>query len=300
MLKQLSSKKAHTYDWIDLEAPDESELHELALRYGLHEALVNDALQLDHLPKYEHLKDYVFVILRSYDESNDIEADTVSELTNKLAVFMSESFVISIHRNPWPDLERISQESVETGICEHPEHVLLEIVKAGLASFDVPAKKLTATIDRYEEKVFLKNRNRPVLKGLYFVKRKVDVIRRLLLLSYETVDKLDPAATTNAFSRDVRDLYVKQQTLFDSLSENTNHLLNIYFNISSQRTNETIRVLTIFSVFFMPLTFVVGIYGMNFKFMPELNWKLGYPGVILLMLIIVILIYFWFKKKRWL
>ena len=300
MRKQLSSKQAHTYDWIDLQAPDEAELHELAVRYGLHEALVNDALQSDHLPKYENLKDYVFLILRAYDDTNDIEADTVSELTNKLAVFMSDSFIISIHRNTWPDLERISQESVETGICEHPHHVLLEILKACLESFDIPAKKLTSTIDYFEEQVFLKNRNKPVLKGLYFVKRKVDVIRRILLLSFETVDKLDPADKTNAFSRDVRDLYVKQQTIFDSLSENTNHLLNIYFNISSQRTNETIRVLTIFSVFFMPLTFVVGIYGMNFRYMPELDWKMGYAGVMLLMLVIVVVIYFWFKRKRWL
>src|SRR5690606_343613 len=110
-----------------------------------------------------------------------------------------------------------------------------------------------------------KDRQKPVLKGLYFIKRKVDVIRRILLLTYEAVDKLDPPDKTNAYSRDIRDLYIKQQTIFDTLSENTNHLLNIYFNISSQRTNETIRVLTIFSVFFMPLTFIVGIYGMNFK-----------------------------------
>jgi magnesium transporter len=84
------------------------------------------------------------------------------------------------------------------------------------------------------------------------------------------------------------------------MSENTNHLLNIYFNISSQRTNETMRVLTIFSVFFMPLTFIVGIYGMNFHNMPELSWQYGYPATIAAMAIVTIVIYSWFRRKKWL
>jgi magnesium transporter len=70
--------------------------------------------------------------------------------------------------------------------------------------------------------------------------------------------------------------------------------------MSAQKTNETIRVLTIFSVFFMPLTFIVGIYGMNFKVMPELQWAWGYPVVMVLMLVVTIAIYIWFKKKKWL
>jgi magnesium transporter len=88
--------------------------------------------------------------------------------------------------------------------------------------------------------------------------------------------------------------------MFDALSDNIHQLLNIYFSASSQRTNETMRILTIFSVFFMPLTFIVGIYGMNFEFMPELGWKMGYPGVMGLMAVVTLLIYIWFKRKRWL
>jgi magnesium transporter len=84
------------------------------------------------------------------------------------------------------------------------------------------------------------------------------------------------------------------------MSENANHLLNIYFNISSQRTNETMRVLTIFSVFFMPLTFIVGIYGMNFHNMPELGWKWGYPLTLATMAVVTIIIYLWFRRKKWL
>src|SRR5690606_25685166 len=142
----------------------------------------------------------------------------------------------------------------------------------------------------------LKSRKVSLLKQLYFIKRKIDVIRRILLLTYEIIDKIDPPETSTAFTRDTRDLYVRMQNIFDSLSENTNQLLNVYFSVSAQRTNEIIRVLTIFSVFFMPLTFIVGIYGMNFAYMPELRSPWGYPAVLIAMIVVTVVIYRWFRN----
>lgn len=300
MIRNLAERNVHSYEWIDILAPDLNDLHEVADRYGLHEASVTDSLQPDHLPKYERIKNYTFIILRVFGSENDVEADTVQEVTNKIAVFISEKFIITIHRYEWQPLERISQNFVDTGECREPFHVLVEIVRAALLSYELPGRKLTSSIDYYEEQVFLKQRKAPLLKGLYFLKRKIDVIRRILLLTYEIIDRIDPPEKSNTYTRDVRDLYIKQQSIFDSLFENTNHLLAIYFNVSAQRTNEIIRILTIFSVFFMPLTFIVGIYGMNFDFMPELKWRWGYPGVMILMAVIVLVIYIWFKRKKWL
>lgn len=300
MLRQLTNKSQHSYTWIDMIGPERNELQETARQYGLLEQSVQDSLQPDHLPKYERLKHYTFSILRLYASDNDLEADTVQELSNKVAIFINEHYIITIHRKEWPALERINRDLVQTGECETPLHVYIEIVRATLQSFEEPARKLTQAMEYYEEHVFLKNKKRPILKGLYFLKRKVAVIQRILLLSYDIIDQVDPEENSNAYTRDVRDLYVKQQSIFDSLSENTNNLLNIYFNISAQKTNETIRILTIFSVFFLPLTFIVGIYGMNFEFMPELKWKLGYPGVYIIMAIVTISIYAWFKRKNWL
>src|SRR3546814_7630519 len=119
-----------------------------------------------------------------------------------------------------------------------------------------------------------------------------------MLLSYEIIDNIDSTGESDVYTRDLRDLYIRTQTLFDNLSENTAQLLSVYFPIASQRTNEIMRVLTVFSVFFMPLTFIAGIYGMNFKFMPELTWLYGYPAVLLVMVGISTGIYFWFKRKE--
>ena len=128
----------------------------------------------------------------------------------------------------------------------------------------------------------------------------MEVTRRILMLSHEIVDKMDVPGHSNTYTRDTRDLYVKLHNIYDTLFENMNHLVMVYFSISSQRTNEIVRVLTVFSVFFMPLTFIVGIYGMNFDFMPELRLKWGYPGVMILMGAITFGIYVWFKRRGWL
>ena len=300
MTRNLIETEGISYEWIDIIAPERSELQEIAKKYGLHEKSVNDCLQPDHLPKFEEISDINFIILRIYQPNAAADAETIQQITNKIAIFVSARFIITIHRQEWTEIQRINEELVAEGILKNPSHVLIEIVKAGLHSYDDPGTKLTETFEYYEKQVFLTTRKASMLKGLYFIKRKVDMIKKILFLSYEIIDKMDSPENTNAYSRDIRDLYVKQKSLFDLLSENTNHLLNIYFNISAQRTNETMRVLTIFSVFFMPLTFIVGIYGMNFEHMPELKWKWGYPGVMLLMVAVVVIVYVWFKKKKWL
>ena len=301
MITRLTAKhNGIPFDWIDITDPTEEELNTVATEYGLHSASVADCMQSGHLPKYEAFKDHTFIILRVCFTQPAVKADTVQELTSKIAVFISDSFIITIHRLPWEPLAHISQDYVLAGRCTNPHHVLNIIVKQGLTTFDETGLLLAQSLDYFEKQVFLTSRKTPLLKGLYFLKRKLDVIRRLLVLSSDVIDRIDPQGASNAYTRDVRDLYIKQKSLYDAMYENTNHLLNIYFNISAQRTNETIRVLTIFSVFFMPLTFIVGVYGMNFQHMPELRWQYGYPFAISMMVIVVLIIYIWFRRKKWL
>ena len=100
--------------------------------------------------------------------------------------------------------------------------------------------------------------------------------------------------------QDMRDQHLKMLTLYSQVLEDVNNLMNLSMSFAAKRTSEVMRILTVFSVFFMPLTFIVGIYGMNFKFMPELNKKWGYPAVLFFMAIVTVVIYLWFKRKKWL
>lgn len=300
MVTELTANSKLPFVWLDIVSPQADELQEIARQYSLHEESMADCMQPSHLPKYERLKNYTFIIFRVYAFDNEKVSDTVQEMTNKIAIFVGGKFIITIHTREWKPINQISRDMLESNDFNVPADILNEILLAGLHTYDEPGNNLTKSIEYYEKHIFLKSHYKaPLIKGLYYVKRKTDVIKRILLLSYDIIDKIDKPEATNAYTRDIRDLFVKQRSLFESLAENTNQLLNMYFNVSAHRTNETIRVLTIFSVFFMPLTFIVGVYGMNFEYLPEFKWKFGYAYVILLMAGVTAGIYFWFKKRRW-
>lgn len=298
MIIEFQQDVAEGFEWVDVFSPSKEELAAIAEKYELHPALVKDCLQPDHLPKYEKMDNYSFIIFRVHDESGVNDAHTVQELTHKLAVFYSPTFVITIHRSQQPLINKLMERGKEK---PYKTSMLLvnTIILTSLNTYLQPLNKLSDEIDYYESVIFLRPKRVPLLKGLYHFKRKIDLITRMIELSDEIVAAVD-AKVSRTQARETRDLYIKLKSHSSYLSENTLHLLNIYFSATSQRTNETMRVLTIFSVFFMPLTFIVGVYGMNFDYMPELKWLYGYPAVIIVMLAITIIIYIWFKRKKWL
>lgn len=289
-----------SWEWIDVENPGAEELQELGQKYGLHPSSVRDCLQPEHLPKYEIANEIVFIITRIYDAKAHIEADTIQELTNKLSIFYHENFIITVHRYPVDLSPEIVEKYIDTGLIKTPGSLLTRIVRSALRTFDDPAVKLADDLDYYETKTFLQAKPVSLTKGLYHLKRKVAVSKRVLKLSEVILVNMHLQKLSSTELQDLKDLYVHMTTLFDELNDSANHLVNTYISLSSQRTNEVMRVLTIFSVFFMPLTFIVGIYGMNFRFMPELNVWYGYPLVLLMMLLITAVIYVWFRRKGWL
>lgn len=289
-----------SWEWIDVENPGAEELQELGQKYGLHPSSVRDCLQPEHLPKYEIANNIVFIITRIYDAKAHIEADTIQELTNKLSIFYHEKFIITVHRYPVDLIPEIVEKYIDTGLIKTPGSLLTRIVRSALRTFDDPAVKLADDLDYYETKTFLQAKPVSLTKGLYHLKRKVAVSKRVLKLSEVILVNMHLQKLSSTELQDLKDLYVHMTTLFDELNDSANHLVNTYISLSSQRTNEVMRVLTIFSVFFMPLTFIVGIYGMNFRFMPELNVWYGYPLVLLMMLLITAVIYVWFRRKGWL
>ena len=116
----------------------------------------------------------------------------------------------------------------------------------------------------------------------------------------EPINHVIATKQNKADLQELRDQHLKMQTLYNQVLEDVNNLMNLSLSFTAQRTNDAMKVLTIFSVFFMPLTFISGIYGMNFEHIPELYSKWGYPVVLIIMVIVSIAIYLWIKKKKWL
>lgn len=299
MITRYKNSGKKKFDWIDVINPTADELKSIAEKYSLHSNSVQDCLQPEHLPKVEWIDDSIFIIARVFDHLSNRDADTIQDISNKVAIFVGKNFILTIHRAEQPFLETIRTKHFTTGQCASPNDLLIKILYFVFQSYSAPSEALEIELDQLETQIVLKHQTHTVLRKLYWLKRKAHVCLRILRLSKTIIDNLD-RNTPAPVHQDLREFYLSLDTSYDQTIENVNNLLNLYVSLSSQRTNEVVRVLTLFSVFFMPLTFIVGIYGMNFDVMPELRHPLGYPAVLLVMGTITIAIFLWFKRKHWL
>lgn len=291
--------------WLDIVYPSKEELEEVARTYALHPNSVEDSLEAFHLPKFERIGDTYFFILRCHDERlKDEDCHTVQELTRKLAVFLVGNVVITIHRGEMAYFKKFQQNFLSESYLgkREPFALLTGILTATLTTYEPLLNEAEVTMDKYEYVVFEQQRAPINFMQFYFFKRRVALVRKMLRLSLEIVSKLDPH-----FPRDkhplLQDVREHVEALFyqaDEMINDGQQLMNTYIGIASNRNNDVMRVLTIFSVFFLPLTFIVGIYGMNFQYMPELKEEWGYPIVMGVMVLVVGLIYVWFKRSKWL
>jgi magnesium transporter len=294
--EQLNSKEVR---WIDVSDPSVEEMDELSKQYHLNPLTVRDCLQPEHLPKYEYDEDVEvhFLILRFHSCSQS-RISSIQELTDKIAIFSTADTLITIHKGPTTFLDPFPKRHANKSVTA--TELLAKIIWQSLETFDDPANRLSEQLDFYESQVMLKKVDNDLTEGLYYAKRQASVSLKVLMLMLEPINHIQVKPSEATLLQDVRDQHLKMQTLYSQALEEVNNLLNLSTSFAAQRTNEVMRVLTLFSVFFMPLTFIVGIYGMNFEFMPELKQKWGYPAVLLVMAIVTGIIYSWFKRKKWL
>lgn len=246
------------------------------------------------------VEDVQFLILRFYAPEAGKAIPTIQELTNKVAVFYTDKYIITIHKEEVPFLDQIRKKYTEAKRCLSITELVVKIIWYALETFDDPASVLSEKVDFFESEIMLKKSNEDQVQSLYLIKHEASVSYKVLMLMSEPVNHQQPKKSEKPAVQDMRDQYLKMTTLYNQLLDDVNNLMNLSMSFSAKRTNEVMRILTVFSVFFMPLTFMVGVYGMTFKFMPELDKKWGYPGVLIFMAIVTIVIYFWFKRKRWL
>ncbi len=292
--------------WIDVVQPTAAELTDIAERYGLHSVAVNDCLDPEHLPKFEAFDTHTFIILRACDESADVSGVTVQDLTRKVAIFFSPQFLITVHRKDQPWLSAIHERPA---LAKHPNRngfvplLLSQICNAALDTYLPPMERIESHLDAFETKLFSGGVVSSVvfrreLHEIHILKHQVTVYKRLLWRTSDVVQHIVPGAGKAAtLFRDVQENAESYHFYADELLDDANTLLNVQLALASHRTGEVMRVLTVFSVFFLPLTFIVGVYGMNFRFMPELGSPWGYPTVLGAMLLVTLVIYRWFRSQ---
>jgi len=280
------------FQWVDLENPKLTELKEIIQPYGLNPHLLDDLLQVGHLPKLEKVGEFNFMIIRAFSANTNDKLTTIPELSNKIGFFFTNEVLLTVHQKPFNFLEEI------TGHYEDPEALILKITEKMLATYQAPADWLSEEMDRFESDVFLGRRKRFSVESLYFAKAKARACKKVLQLTQTLLQHLTVQPSNEAQLQDLKESVSSLILQFEDFLDEANSLLNIYLSSNSQKTNEVMKLLTVFSAFFLPLTFLVGVYGMNFKFMPELNWEYGYYLTWGAMLSISVVIFIWFKVRK--
>lgn len=319
-------KKHHVFEfpqssftWIDFIDPSEKDLKTLAKQYQLDKKSVLACLDPQYLPKFEKYNLYNFLILRYYDSQCSLDADTVQELTRKIAIFSGNNFLISIHRQDSPFLQelrkkwsepqdKISPEALSEPPSNIPQQIFFDILSKSIESYEQSLDLGTDELEEMEMGIFSAMGASPFkLEKAYYLKRRASVFKRILRANLDVLPKLSTQGISPNQASIIKDFIDKLYFYADELNENITILLNLYLSLSAQktneashRTNEVVRLLTVVSLFFLPLNFIVGIYGMNFEFMPELKWQYGYYAVLAFMLILAVTFFLWFRKKGWL
>ncbi len=293
--------KTAQWEWFDVTAPTDEDLRFLHERYHINYLLLEDTIDPNHLPKFEEVGDVKFFLAR---ESTDLERRTlnnISDISSKLGIFLLPKLIITTHRSKSKSIYEVCDELKK----ENPEnisrdHLALRLALKIIKTFDDESRNLLEIMDAIENEIFLKNTNQSnQIRRLYKLKRKSGLNTRILNISGEWISKFK---TLNLEEVEVMDLLDKQKDViadFDHVNAQTVNLISMFLALSDQKANQVMKLLAIYSVYFLPITFIAGVYGMNFDNMPELHHKNGYYFTLGLMVLIVVITFIYTRRKKW-
>ncbi|SUX48321.1 magnesium transporter CorA family protein [Chryseobacterium indoltheticum] len=287
-------------EWIDVEAPTQEDMKYLHERYEINNLLLEDTLDPNHLPKYEADGNVKFFLLRESTELERKNLNTISDISTKIGIFLVENTIITVHRLKTKSItETKKQLSASQENCS-PDKVALMIALVIMKSFDDESLSLFETMDNIENEIFLKNTNHTnQIRRLYKLKRKSGLNSRVLTISTDAVDKFKLLNLPDSEFVDLKDKHKDVVADFDHLNIQITNLISMFLALSDQKANQVMKVLAIYSVYFLPITFIAGLYGMNFDNMPELHTKQGYFYTLGTMGLIVICTFIYARRKQW-
>lgn len=290
------------FHWIDITDPTVNELEYISKKYNLHPSSVRDCLMPKHLPKYELIENNVFLIFRSYDERSRNNG-TIRGLTRKIAIFIGENYLITLHRNDQSYIVKIrntwikNQEHLENNPLQR---ILFRVIEGVFSTYSEAIYHCETSLEKFENKIFKDQSTQKSIQQKFLFKRKISVVKHMLKMSLDLLQKLKIHFNLETpLFKEIQELAESQYFSAEEVLENINNLINLQLSLASHQTSEVVRVLTLFSVFFMPISFVAAFYGMNFKNMPELDTQYGYPIVISVMFTVACALFLWFKRRKW-
>jgi magnesium transporter len=299
-------KELPTVTWVNIDGLHDIQVMEkIGKHFNLHPLVLEDILNTEQRPKIEDFDDYIFIVLKMlfYDEKqNQINAEQVS-------IILSSNFVLSFQERVGdifdPLRERIRNSKGRVRKMG-PDYLAYALLDAVVDNYFVVLEKLGEKIEGMEEEL-VTNPTPETLQTIHNLKREMIFLRKSVWPLREVVSRLERGESelikesTGIYLRDVYDHTIQVIDTVETYRDMLSGMLDIYLSSISNRMNQVMKVLTIIATIFIPLTFVAGIYGMNFEFMPELKWHWVYPWAFwLVMLGVAGVMLVYFRRKKWL
>lgn len=291
--------------WININGVHNVQLVEkICKHYGIHPLTIEDIVSTDQRPKIEEQEGYLYVVLKMMEY--EVEKETV--LVEQVSFLLGDNFVLSFQERPGDtftavrDRLQIGKGRIRSRKADYLLYALLDSV---VDNYFVIMEKIGDTMADIEEKLLV-DATKEHFVAVYNLKREMLAIRRSTWPLREVIYKLERdgmpiiSTDTKLFLRDVYDHIIQVIDTVETYRDLLSGMVDLYHSSVSTRTNEVMKVLTIISTIFIPLTFIAGVYGMNFEVMPELQWRYGYLAVWMVMLFLLGGMVWLFKRKGWL
>lgn len=273
-------------------------------RLDIHPLSLEDIVNTDHRPKVEDLADYILITLRL------IKPEDEGKVSNyQLSLVIGPGFLVSFEETAddffRPVLDRLKRSSgrIRQRGADYIAYALMDTV---IDNYYVALEQAGFRVEDLEDRIADGQTDRETLADIYDVKRQLIMLQRAVGPLREIIVGLDKSESdlvdkaTAPFLRDLYDHIIGAHDMIEAYRDILSDLLATYHTLVSNRMNQVMQVLTIIATIFIPLTFVAGIYGMNFEKMPELKWAWGYPAALALMAVIAGVMLVYFKRKDWL
>ncbi len=300
----MPSPDRKTVTWVHIDGlQDVQLLGQMGTVFGLHPLIIEDILNTEQRPKMEDHGDYLYIVLKRFHKDNRIGL-----APEQVSIVFGSNWLISLQEKegqllePVRDRLRNDRGRLRKGGADDLAHALLDGIVDGYFSI----------LDRFNEEIEIVEAalmGRPssgTLKAIQILKREMILLRKAVWPLREVVGHLSRTDSplirklSVLYFRDISDHTVQVIDTIETCRDMLSGMLDIYLSTLNNRMNEIMKVLTVIATIFMPLTFLAGIYGMNFKYMPELDWRWGYFAVWGVMLVIAVVMLIYFRRMKWL
>lgn len=297
-------KDKTTVTWINIDGIHDIEIIEkIGKHFDLHSLILEDIVNTEQRPKIEDFGDYIFIVLKMlyYNEKEDgIQAEQVS-------LIVGSNFVISFQEKEGDVFDPI-RERIKSGKGRirkmGADYLTYTLIDTIVDNYFISLEKLGEKVESMEEEL-VTNPTPETLRTIHHLKREMIFLRKSVWPLRDVVNRLERGESTlihestDIYLRDVYDHTIQVIDTIETSRDILSGMLDIYLSSISNRMNQVMKVLTIVATIFIPLTFIAGVYGMNFKYLPELGWKWSYPLVLLGMVFIGVSMLVYFRRKKW-